>query len=349
VRLAQRHASTCGIIASHSCCCRRQDSSKLLLDEQQSETFTGLSPMEIQHLRTFIEVVRQGSFAGAAKRLGLASSQVTRAVAAVETELGARLLHRTTRKVAPTEAGDAYFKRVIDVLEQLDAASDDIRASTGEVRGNVCVTASVALGQMVVMPLVKVLHQRHPGIELDLRFSDSVVDLVGQQVDIALRQGTAAEDSLAGVQLAPLRYRVCASPDYVKRIGRPTAPSDLSRCSCLRFSHRDFGTEWSFRTRGCADAAVEKVRVGGWLVASSALSLHTAALEGLGPVLLAEWLVSPDIDAGRLIDLFPAYEATATDFSSAIWLLYASRQHLPTRVRTVIDFLKNELRQRIVR
>lgn len=208
-------------------------------------------------------------------------------------------------------------------------------------------TASVALGQTVVMQMVKVLHQQHPGMELDLRFSDSVVDLVGQQVDIALRQGGAVDDSLAGVQLGPLRYRVCASPGYVKRVGMPAAPSELSGCSCLRFSHRDFGTEWSFRTRGCADADVKKVRVSGWLVASSALSLHAAALEGLGPVLLAEWLVSPDIDAGRLIDLFPAYEATATDFSSAIWLLYASRQHLPQRVRTVVDFMKNELRQRI--
>jgi DNA-binding transcriptional LysR family regulator len=107
------------------------------------------------------------------------------------------------------------------------------------------------------------------------------------------------------------------------------------------------GTDWSFRPRGRADAEVERVPVGGWLVASSALSLHAAAIEGLGPALLAEWLVSPDIDAGRLIDLFPDYEATATDFSSAIWLLYASRQHLPQRVRTVVDCLKNELRQRI--
>ena len=303
--------------------------------------------MELQHLRVFVEVVRCASFAGAARRLGLASSQVTRAVAAVEAELDVRLLHRTTRKVAPTEAGSAYFEQVDALLDRLDMAGDDVRAATGQARGSVCLTASMALGQMVVLPLVKQLHQQHPGIELDLRFSDSVVDLVGEQVDIALRQGTAVDDSLTGIRLGPLRYRVCASPAYVREHGNPATPSDLSRRACLRFSLPGFGTDWSFRRRGQRDTDVERVRVGGWMLASSALSLHAAALEGLGPVLLAEWLVRPDLEAGRLIDLLPDFEATATDFTSSIWLLYASREHLPRRVRLVVDFLRDELLRRI--
>jgi DNA-binding transcriptional LysR family regulator len=299
--------------------------------------------MDTQHLRTFVEVVRQGSFAAAARHLDLAPSQVTRAVAAVEDELGARLMHRTTRKLTLTEAGAAYFDRVSLLLEDLDAAADDLRASTGEVRGIVRLTASVAYGQTVLMPLWPRLHDRHPGLELDLQFSDSVVDLVGQQVDIAVRLGRLADSSLVGALLAPVRYRVCASPAYLRRHGRPRTPADLAHCACLRFALPGFRTEWSFRRPGQAGAPVESVRVGGWMVASTALALHRAAVDGLGPSLLADWLVDADLAAGRLVDLFPRLEATATHFDSAAWLLYPSREHLPRRVRVVVDFLKAEL------
>jgi DNA-binding transcriptional LysR family regulator len=299
--------------------------------------------MDTQHLRTFIEVVRQGSFAAAARRLDLASSQVTRAVAALETELGARLMHRTTRKLTLTDAGAAYFASVSAVMDQLDAAADDLRLSTGEVRGLVRLTASVALGQKIVMPLLEKLHRQHPGLELDLRFSDMVIDLVGQQVDVALRQSPSVDESLVGVRLRPLRYRVCASPSYLKQHGQPRQPADLADRDCLRIALPGFHSEWSFRSREPGDARVESVAVGGWLVASSALSLHQAALDGHGPVLLADWLLDPDIAAGRLVDLFPQYEVTSTNFDNAIWLLFASREHLPSRVRVVVDFLRTEL------
>ena len=301
--------------------------------------------METQHLRTFVEIVRQGSFAAAARRLDLATSQVTRAVAGLENELGARLLHRTTRKVTLTESGSAYFERVSALLEQLDAAADDLRSSTSEVRGLVRLTASVALGQKLVIPLLPKLHQMYPGLELDLRFSDMNVDLVGQQVDVALRQAPAVDDTLVGTRLARLRYRVCASPAYVARCGSPSTPADLVDCDCLRIALPGFHSEWTFRRKNSPTAEVEAVSVGGWLVASSALSLHQAAVAGLGPVLLADWLLDEDIAAGRLVDLFPGYESTSTNFDSAVWLLFASRGHLPRRVRVVVDFLRDSLQQ----
>ena len=299
--------------------------------------------MDTQHLRTFVEVARQGSFAAAARRLDLATSQVTRAVAAIESELGARLMHRTTRRVTLTESGAAYFERVSLLLDQLDAAADDLRDSTAEVRGVVRITASMALGQQLVIPLLKKLHDRHPGLELDLRFSDMVVDLVGQQVDVALRQSPAVDESLVGVRLGPLRYRVCASPAYIERHGRPRMPADLSVCDCLRIALPSFPSEWSFRVPGQVGESIETVPIKGWLVASSALSLREAALAGLGPVLLADWLLDQDIAAGRLVDLFPHLEATSTTFDNAVWLLFASRVHLPRRVRVLVDFLRAEL------
>jgi len=300
--------------------------------------------MDTQHLRTFIEVVRQGGFAAAARRLDLAPSQVTRAVAGLETELGARLMHRTTRKLTLTESGAVYFQRVSELMDGLDAAADDVRVSTGDIRGLVRLTASVALGQRLVLPLLRKLHLQHPGLQLDIRFTDSVVDLIGQQVDIALRQSPTVDGSLIGVRLGPMRFRVCASPAYISQHGRPKVPAELSHRDCLRFALPGFQSTWSFKERAVADAEIEVVPIGGWLAASSALSLLDAALDGLGPVLLADWLVDPDIAAGRLVDLFPQYEATSTSFDNGIWLLFASREHLPRRVRVVVDFLREELK-----
>lgn len=296
--------------------------------------------MDLQHLRTFVAVVDEGSFAGAARALDMSPSMVTRAVAALEGALGARLLQRTTRQVAPTEAGAAYLERVRPLVADLDHAADDLRSATGAVRGTVRVTASVAFGHAVLVPLLPALHAAHPGLDVDLLLTDSVVDVVSQRIDVALRLGPATDSSLVGMQLATVRFRVVASPDYLKKHGRPRAPADLADCDCLRFPLPGYRTQWTFRDR---DGRVESVAVRGWLVMSSALALHRAALDGLGPALLGDWLIETDLSAGRLVDLFPKYEATATNFDSAVWLLYASREHVPRRVRVLVDFVKQKL------
>jgi DNA-binding transcriptional LysR family regulator len=298
--------------------------------------------MDTQHLKTFVEVVHQGSFAGAARALDMDPSAVTRAVAAIESALGARLLQRTTRSVALTEAGAGYLERVRPLLEELERAGEELQSSAGQVRGTVRVTASVAYGQTVLVPLLPALHAEHPQLEIDLVLSDAVVDLVAQRIDVALRLGPAVDSSLVGLQLAPVRPRVVASPAYVKRHGRPRVPQDLAQCDCLRFPLPGYRTQWSFRERGNDHAAVQTVAVRGWLVMSTALALHRAALDGLGPALLSDWLVGDDIAAGRLVDLFPRHEATATNFDSAVWLLYASREHVSRRVRAFVEFIKSQ-------
>lgn len=296
--------------------------------------------MDVQQLKTFVEVVHHGSFAEAARRLDMAPSMVSRAVAALEAELGVRLLQRSTRQLSLSDAGAAYYEQVRGALEGLERASDEARAVTGEVRGAVRLTTTVAFGQVLVAPLLPALHELHPGLEIDLVLTDSVVDIVAERIDIAIRLGPPPDTSLVGAQLARIRYRVCASPDYLRKHGRPRTPADLAQCDCPRFPLPGFRTQWKFR-----DAAgnLEAVDVKGWLVMSSALALHRAALDGLGPVLLGHWLVDADIAAGRLVDLFPQHEATAASFDSAAWLLYASRAYVPRRVRAVMDFFKARL------
>ncbi len=300
--------------------------------------------MHLESLRTFAEVVRLGSFAAAARALDASPSAVTRTIAALEAELGARLLQRTTRKLALTAGGEAYLAQVQPLLEELDAAGDALRAGAGQVHGVVRLTASVAFGQVMLVPLLPALHQAYPGLQVELLLSDAVVDLVLQRVDIALRLAPSADASLIGQRLRPMHYRVVASPAYLRKHCRPRHPQDLADCPCLRFPLPGYRTQWSFRARAGAEASQPlDVPVGGWLVVSSALALRQSALDGLGPALLADWLVLDDIEAGRLVDLFPKWEATATQFDSAVWLLYASRVHVPQRVRATIEFLRTRL------
>jgi DNA-binding transcriptional LysR family regulator len=297
--------------------------------------------MDIQQLRVFIDVVHHGSFAAAARHLDMAPSMVTRSVAALERELGVRLMQRTTRKLSLTEAGAAYYERVRGAVEGLDRAGDEARATTGEVTGLVRVTSSVTFGQMVLVPLLPALRERHPGLRLDLNLTDTRLDLVAERVDLAVRLGPAQDSSLVGQPLLPIRDRVCASPAHLARHGAPRQPADLARRDCLRQPLPGFRTQWKFRG---ADGALQVVDVDGWLMLSNALAQHRAALDGLGPSLLADWLVDGDIAAGRLVDLFPDHEVTAANFDAAVWLLYASRDYVPRRVRAVVDFLKQRIK-----
>lgn len=223
------------------------------------------------------------------------------------------------------------------LLDGLDRAGDEARSTTGAVRGTVRLTTSVAYGQTVIVPLLPALHELHPDLEIELLLTDTVVDLVAQGVDLAVRLGPVVDASLVGMQLRRVRYRVVAGPAYLQRHGRPRTPADLSACDCLRFPLPGFRTQWKFRA---PEGDLEVVDVKGWLVLSTALALRRASLDGLGPALLADWLVGADIARGDLVDLFPDHEVTATEFDSAVWLLYASRTHLPRRVREVIGFLK---------
>ncbi len=296
--------------------------------------------MDIQQLRVFVEIARQGSFAAAARQLDLAPSVATRVMAALERELGVRLLQRSTRKLSLTEAGARYHEQVAGLLDGLERAADEARHASGAARGTVRITASVAYGQTVLVPSLPALHERHPGLEIDLLLTDNVVDLVADRVDLALRLGSRVDASLVGMPLRRVRYHVVASPQYLQRHGRVRQPADLAGHECLRFALPGFRTQWTFRGPG---NELETVEVHGWLVASTALALHRASLDGLGPALLPDWLVGPDLARGSLVDLFPQHEATAHDFDSAVWLLYASRTYMPRRVREVMAFLKQAL------
>ena len=294
--------------------------------------------MDTDALRTLLAVARAGSFAALARERGLDPSSVSRAVADVERRLGVRVFQRTTRRLAPTEAGRVFLARIAPLLDGLDEAADAARDSVAEPSGLLRLTASVALGERWLIPRLAPFRAAHPLIEFDLALTDRVVDLLAEGVDLALRLGPDANagDGMVAAKLFGTRYRVVAAPAYLRERGAPVEPSDLGEHDAIVFPLPGYRSRWRLRgANGTEDATPRPV-----LSVSNALAVRRAALEGLGVALLAEWTVADDLASGALVDLFPDHEASAADFNTALWVVYPSRAALPRRARLLIDHLR---------
>lgn len=298
--------------------------------------------MNLHALDVFLAVSRLGSFAAVAKERGVDPSSISRAVADLETELGVRLFQRTTRRMSLTEAGHLYLARVEPLVEELERARETALAASGAPRGLLRLTASVTYGQTRIVPLLPSFRARYPEIALDCVFTDANVDLVADRIDLAVRLAPEVEGDLVATKLVDTRYRVVASPAYLAAAPPLVVPRDLSAHRCLLFSLRAYRTRWLFRD---ATGAVEEVPIAGDITLSPAGSLASAAITGLGPALLPDWLVDGAIARGDLVDVFPAHAATATTFETAAWLVYPSRSYLPAKTRAMIDFLKGAARR----
>lgn len=296
--------------------------------------------MEIDFLKVFVEVARCGSFAEVARQRGVDPSSVSRVIASLETTMGARLFQRSTRRLALTEAGTVYRARIEPVLDELDRARDEALDVSSGPSGTLRLTASVTFGQMRVLPLLPEFRQRYPAVKLECLFTDDNLDLVANRIDLAVRLAPAVEGDLVVTKLVDTTYRVVASPAYIDTSLPLSVPSDIARHACLLFAYRSFRSNWLFKD---ASGAVTEVPIQGEVTLSTALALRDAAVWGMGPALLPDWLVTDPIADGRLVDVFPEYAVTATTFQTAAWLVYPARSFLPSKVRAMIDFLKAAL------
>ena len=288
----------------------------------------------------FVEVARRGSFAAAARDRNVDPSSVSRAVALLEEELGVRLLQRTTRRVALTEAGEMYLTKVTTLVDELDNARDEARGVSAGPIGTLRLTVAVSFGHTKLIPLLPAFRERYPAVKLELLLTDAVLDLVTERVDLAIRLGRRFSPDFIAIKLLETQYRACASPAYLANKKAPRVPQELQEHTCLLLALPEYRSRWLFRDK---QGKVQEVPIHGDVTILSTLALRACALAGMGPVLLPNWLVDEDIAQGRLIDLFPDYRVAATDFDTAIWLLYPSRTHLPNKVRVMIDFLKQHL------
>jgi DNA-binding transcriptional LysR family regulator len=295
--------------------------------------------MDTKHLSLLVETTRTGSFAATARAHDLDPSQVSRAIAALEAELGCALFRRSTRRLALTEAGAAFLRRVAPLLEELDDAAAEARDLTAEPSGTLRLTVSSAYAQERLIPHLADFRTCHPGISIDLHISDDNLDLIAERIDLALRLAPAPSGDIICSRLHSTRYIVCAAPSYLERAGRPKTPTDLASHDTVRLDLPDFRSLWQFR----GPDGEGSVAVNGSLLVSTPLAQRDLMLAGHGVALVADWIVERALSEGRCIDLFPDTRFAATSFDTAAWLLYPSRRFLPAKTRLMIDFLREKL------
>jgi DNA-binding transcriptional LysR family regulator len=296
--------------------------------------------MDLQRLEMFLAVVQAGGFAAVAKDRGMDASTVSRAIAALEAELGVRLFQRTTRSFSLTEAGEAYRARIEPALEELLRAGAEASRTDLTPRGVLRLTASVAFGVQRIAPLLPEFRTTYPAIKIECLFTDANLDLVAERIDLAIRLAPAIQGDLIALKLMETRYHVVASPDYLMKAPVLRKPADLARHRCLLLALRPFRSAWRFRS---SKGDIQEVAVDGDVVISSPLALRAAAVAGCGPALLADFIVADDLREGRLVDAFPRLRAAATSFDTGAWAIYPSRAFLPKKVRVMIDFLKKRI------
>ena len=299
----------------------------------------------LETMRLFVRIAQSESLSAAGRAFGLSPASVSRRVNALESQFGIRLINRTSRRHALTEAGQLYLEKATCILADIDALAGQLSEHQARPRGLLHVHTRVAIGQRFLAPLLPEFLARFPEITLKLSLTEEARDLVENGIDISLRLGNAAEPLLAIRKLTDASERILfASPDYLARHPPLQAPEDLLRHNCLTWPldgrHEDGHALWQFRGPGGA----RELRIAGTLQANNAEVLREAALAGLGIPLLPVWCVAADLAAGRLQRVLPAWQATPTTFDHCIYAVYQRHRHMPPKIRAFVDFLAQALR-----
>ncbi len=285
----------------------------------------------------FARVVEAKSFTGAAAVLGVSKSVVSKRVAALESRLATRLLHRTTRRLSLTPEGVRLYERCTQMLRAADEASE-LAASEGDApRGVLRVSSPMTFSDLYLGDAVAEFVRRYPAVRVEVSVSNPMVDLIVERVDVAIRiTPKLGGSSLVARRLAKTRKVVCASPSYLRERGIPRAPDDLRAHSCLRFSQLPAEVEWRFR-RGARDVVVP---VMGPIVADNSETLRRGALAGAGLIVLPVYYAAMDLAEGRLVSVLGDWELDVL----GIFAVYSSGRLVPAKVRAFVDFLAERLR-----
>jgi len=278
----------------------------------------------------FVAVVEQGGFSPAARMLGISKSAVSKRINSLEQNLGIKLLHRTTRKLSLTEAGEHFFEHAVIANNAAQDAQDAVAQLQGEPQGRLRINTPMSFGRLHVSPLIPVFLKRYPKITIDMVMDDKVVDLVGGGFDIAIRSGKLPNSNLIARKLAPLKSVLCAAPAYIENHGYPETLNDLKQHNCLLFSYSRDLKEWRFTRNEVA----ESIEVSGNYQVNNSEALRDAILQGLGIGRLPTFVAGPDIKSGKLVPLFENYEM----LQQSIYAVFLERQFMPAKVRAFLDF-----------
>ena len=290
-------------------------------------------------LQVFVRVAALGSLSGAARALGMSQSMATKHMAALEGRLGVRLLHRSTRRITLTEAGQRYLESAERILEELDRSDAAAAAERIEVTGTLRVSAPVSFTTRILAPVLPAFQALHPALRVELGLNDRVVNLIDEGWDVAIRIGRLREGGLIARRLAPCRVAVAASPAYLAAHGTPRCVADLGAHNCLSYTLASSNApdEWSFGPGGAV-----KVPLAGNLRANNGDALVAAAVAGQGIISQPTFILCDDLRAGRLVALDLDHPATELDGVFAVW---PGDRRPPARLRAFLDWAADRFGQ----
>lgn len=286
---------------------------------------------KFQEITTFTAVVDAGSFVKAADRLNMSKAAVSRHLVDLETRLGIRLLHRTTRKLSLTEEGELFYQRCKEILEAIESAENEITSHTDDVSGHIRINAPFSFGIRKLAPLWGIFHQKYPKVTLDVVLSDRLVDVVDEGYDVAIRIAALSSSTMVSKKLTDTRIVLCASPEYLKKHGTPTKPADLVNHQVINYSYWAGKEEWSFD----GPKGKESVHIKPFMQTNNGDTCLVAAIAHQGIVLQPSFIVGDAIRAGDLVEIMPKYKS----IELGIYAIFPTRKHIAPKVRVLIDFL----------
>lgn len=285
---------------------------------------------DISDMEVFIRTVRSGSMSQAARSFNVTPAAISYRLSKLETSLGTRLLHRTTRRLGLTQDGEEYLRQAERVISELGRLEIPITRRDEEPQGVLKVTMPASFGRQHIAPVMPKFLKRYPKVQLNLVMSDEIIDIMAQSIDLAIRISRLEDSELIARKIAPDRRVVCASPDYLKRHGTPRTPRDLARHNCLLLSQQPY---WVFQ----GPRGLERIKVEGNFECNNGEVIREATCAGLGISLKATWDIASHLKRGKLVTVLDDYPIAS---DASIWAVYPSRHNVPAKVTAFVSFLK---------
>ncbi|KQV35031.1 MULTISPECIES: LysR family transcriptional regulator [unclassified Rhizobium] len=286
----------------------------------------------LTRIRAFIDVVDAEGFSAAARKVGRSKALLSKYVRELEDELGALLLNRTTRQFSLTEAGHTYYRTASEILKEIDNLADLVRAGNSDLKGKLRITAPRTFVDAEIGQSLIDFGKAHPELSLEIVSDDRFVDLVEEGFDVAIRVTKLEDSALIARKLADFQLKICASPRFLAMTGPIVHPSELSKIACVIDTNGRSYSNWRFVEK---DGTGFSVPVSGPIEVNSPLAAVRAAESGVGVASVPEFIARPKIAAGTLVSLFEEYLPN----DRGIYAIYPHRRYLPTKVRTLVDFL----------
>ncbi len=286
---------------------------------------------KLSSLQAFITVVETENFSETARRLGVSKALISKQVAQLETSLGVRLLHRTTRRVSPTSSGQAYYERSKPLLVELNELDDSLTNSDRALQGELRISAPTTFAEMHLLPIISAYSEQNPEVHVKLELTDRFINLVDDRIDLAIRIGQLEESSLVARKIGEIRMMLCAAPEFIHTHGLPESPQELSDMACVLDSNYPGGNQWQLKTA----QGQQTVTVNGHISVNNARAVCDLVRQGKGIGFLPSFVVNDYIRRGELINILKDH----TPDSIGIYTLYLHRKHLSQKVRKMLDLL----------